>query len=483
MAESADAGVASAGAAVAPEPSAAAAPIPPPAAAPVSAPPAVTPAPRPAVPAEAVVAKAKMWPQDQSWRKSGPLIKLKAQEAEGNLPDDGMEWQVSVGRGEGGIEYDVVTRVRPATPRLSVEIRDVEPGFLSLGCWPHLKQTSGKEIDEAKWLPPRLGTKVVLTSDHQFVACDDEGRLEGRKFWVPEQRSSDMTAGNVTVTTTTTRMVVKTLKADLVDFVVSYDGDFYSADFAAAAPGLEGIAAIVHDQRGMHPGVAVDLFGGFETVGFNDTAGLTAPSMKGKYPGVTPGTRLYGAKVKAVGIPFSWNPISFGIDLEVAGGNGAGYMGDFALFLGLGHWIGPVAISAMVGGGASGGFFGQIQQPLLIQGSGQGVVEINLGPPFRIMGFARANKLVHKGTGTDADLTARQKSSTTLSFADEFSIGAALEWSIFMRDAANTKKGGSTFFFGVQRSEAYQTKSLSLFVGFGAASGSWLRTPNDPDAY
>lgn len=437
-----------------------------PAAAPAAAPEAVT------TTADAGGYQPKMWPVDQSWPKTGPVLKLPLLDVTVHLPQgtpNTYELQPEL-PGDGRDSHMTRLIRTSGGPALRIEIRFTGLAILD-PCgeyWPDFDNVTF--VERPPVFPPRFETKMGKAGK-TVIAClglkNAKRNLYGGFY--------ESHSGGGYTTTTTGRKYQYTTSVGAA-FDILYEGDFNSRDFATIAADLEAMAGAVQEEHGQSGSSVVEAYAAFTTPGGINKAAVGST-----------GERAYGIKIRMDTTPYRGFPYSVMADMNFLGGFGGGWMGDAKFGLGLGYFIADlVSISVHGTAGITGTLSGKNNKiPLFWNYGGSATVAVNAGQRLRFRGFVQPSIL---GGDLNSTPTQVKKAALTgkggISGFDEMTWGAQIEWSVLGRTAANggSKGNAATFFLGFEHRDQWLSSMNGVFIGYGAATGSYKAPAIDPKA-
>jgi hypothetical protein len=196
--------------------------------------------------------------------------------------------------------------------------------------------------------------------------------------------------------------------------------------------------------------------------------------------GLRPGTML-GGLLRYDGVAFQGLPFAFSSELA--------FYGPFSLFetslsLGCGYWLGPVSFSLLGGAGVESGGQEPLETPALFTLHLQATAAVDLGDMLRLRVWAKPTWLasVIQGSENAIPYSALVDFDPLLNIAghtsDELNLGAALALTLPRRGPANHLYNGSaTFWVGVQYRSMLLNRMVGVFIGYGAATGTYNGSP------
>jgi hypothetical protein len=428
------------------------------AALPVAATPTTNPGPRP-----------KMWPDDQTWPKTGKTLLLPLIDATVHFPKDSPNTWILLPELGGDGRDSHATRIQRSAggPPVEIEIRFTAITLSSIfdpcgdywGDFPDVKH-----FDRTSAWPQRIETKMGRFGN-TYIACLAL-KQDDRKCY------SDFRTE--TSTTITIGRRFQTGKSGGAAFNVTYDGDTNSADFATVAADIEAIVGTVQEAHGDSGTSVIEAWAAYSMLTTDHTA-----------IGGTGDTR-HGIKLRIDTTPYRGFPYSVMSDINAWGGGGGAWMIDTKLGLGLGYFIADF-IGVSVHGTASleGGADAKSPVPLLLTYGASATVAANIGPWFRVRAYLQPSYVGAVLQGDDTQLKDKDlQTGKSLFGFDEAVYGGHLEWNIVGRSAANGGSKGSSaaFFVGYEHRDQWNTSSNALIIGFGNATGSFKAPAIDPKA-
>jgi hypothetical protein len=433
-------------------------------------------------PAKATGPNPHLFPQDQTWPKTGTPFTLSAAKIDGRLPASSPNTYTFGTTKHYGLAIDTMVRTSPGPGFAMI----IEPTYIRLSstilstlgvdnqCRSYVAAFIGQtaERDRPASFPLRFN-EHVRTKDGFVIACVHvESRHKRPVVDVTTDVSSTdtltttpttITVTTTTTTTTTTGPVDEKIAAFV--FLIKYDGDLDSADFATIAPDLEAVIGAIHEKESFHSHV-IEWNLSFAHLG----VGGGNASMN-------------GARTRFDMTAFQGFPWAMAFDLDYLRGGGAQYL-DMEYSVGLGRYVGPVGFGVLAGAGLeslvlSSAMMGAPKNPWLVNLHPELTVAVNAGPNVRVRGYVRPEWFV-TDFGGDAGRVDMFKHSASV--GDQLEVGATVAVTIGDRGAANSGKGSWSIFVGGEYRKQWQTSATMFTLGFGQSTGSYAAPPIDPSA-
>ncbi|KFA94007.1 hypothetical protein [Archangium violaceum] len=213
-----------------------------------------------------------------------------------------------------------------------------------------------------------------------------------------------------------------------------------------------------------------DLNAALAVTRLDDAAGL----------GLEPGPRL-GGRLRYDCVAFQGFPLAFSSDLALYGPTD---LWEHSLGLGLGYWLGPVGFGLLGGAGLQGGGRKPLASPAFFTLNLQATAAMNLGDMLRLRVWARpiwlATVLQGREGSRPAEHFANFQPLLTLAghSSDELALGMALALTLPRHGPANHLYNGSaTFWVGAESRSMLRNRMVSVFIGYGAATGAYNGSP------